>query len=424
MHNRLAWWREPTRPQWISFFAAWAGWVLDAFDFTVFLLVMPEIAKEFGVSHTSTASAITLTLLVRLAGGWCAGAAADRWGRKLPLMFSMVWFAVCDGSVALAGSFTAVLVLRTLFGFGMGAEWTAGTALAMENWPQRSRGIASGVLQGSWAVGYLLAGLVAGWVVPHFGWRAVFVVAAVPALAVLPIRIWVPESAEWEAGRERRQRATGVPAPSGFTRPVLHRMIWASLVLALGFSAYYGLTGLYPTMLKTELGLDSARVGNIVALFNIGMMVGAVACGITAGRRNVAVAIMLPAVLVLPALPLYVGSVDHLLGLGAFLGGALGAGYAGVTPLLLNTLFPAEIRARAMGIVYHVGAFAAAFVPMTMADITESNGIPFSKTIAIGVGIFQVALAGLILFRPRALSVLGSAIEAQPSTAPLLADKA
>jgi SHS family lactate transporter-like MFS transporter len=158
----MPWYREPTRGQWISFTAAWLGWVLDAFDFTIFLLVMPEIAKEFGVTHSSTAGAITLTLLVRLAGGYCAGLAADRWGRKLPLMFSLLWFAVMDGSIAFAGSFTTVLVLRTLFGFGMGAEWTAGTTLAMENWPKRSRGIASGVLQGSWAVGYLIAGLVAG----------------------------------------------------------------------------------------------------------------------------------------------------------------------------------------------------------------------------------------------------------------------
>ena len=199
MHKTMPWWREPTKPQWISFLAAWLGWVLDAFDFTIFLLVMPEIAKEFGVTHTSTASAITLTLLVRLMGGYCAGFAADRWGRKFPLMFSLLWFAACDGAIAFAGSFTTVLVLRTLFGFGMGAEWTAGTTLAMENWPARSRGIASGVLQGSWAVGYLLAGLVAGWVVPVYGWRALFLIAACPALLVLPIRLWVPESAEWLA---------------------------------------------------------------------------------------------------------------------------------------------------------------------------------------------------------------------------------
>ena len=189
-------------------------------------------------------------------------------------------------------------------------------------------------------------------------------------------------------------------------------MIWASLVLAVAFSAYYGLTGLYPTMLKTELSIDPLRVGNIIALFNIGMMIGAIACGIAASKRNMAIAIILPAILVLPVLPLYVGTVDALLGLGAFLGGAFGAGYSGVTPLLLSTLFPAEVRGRAIGIVYHVGAFGAAFVPMSMAHFASTTGTPLSETIAIGVGVFQLGLAGLILFRPKALSVLGSVAEA------------
>jgi SHS family lactate transporter-like MFS transporter len=335
-------------------------------------------------------------------------------------MFSLLWFAACDGAIAFAGSFTTVLVLRTLFGFGMGAEWTAGTTLAMENWPARSRGIASGVLQGSWAVGYLLAALVAGWVVPIWGWRALFLIAACPALLVLPIRIWVPESPEWKASKTRKKADT-----PGFTKAVVNRMVWASLVLAVAFSAYYGLTGLYPTMLKTELHFDSVRAGNVIALFNIGMMAGAIACGITASKRSMAAAIILPAMLVLPILPLYVGTVESLLWLGAFLGGAFGAGYSGVTPLLLSTLFPAEVRGRAVGIVYHAGAFAAAFVPMSMAYISATTGLTLAETIGIGVGIFQVGLAALILFRPRALSVLGAgAPEEQPAPQAMQASSA
>ena len=93
--------REPTRQQYFAYFAAWSGWVLDAFDFTIFLLVMPQIAKEYGVAHVATAGSIALTLLARLIGGWLAGAAADRWGRKLPLLISVIWFALCDGAVAL-----------------------------------------------------------------------------------------------------------------------------------------------------------------------------------------------------------------------------------------------------------------------------------------------------------------------------------
>ena len=152
MSTNTPWWKEPTREQWTCFTAAWLGWVLDAFDFTIFFLVMKYVSAEFGVSTVATTWTIALTLIARLAGGFAAGALADRVGRRLPLLLSIVGFSVCDGAVALAPSFGWVLALRFLFGFFMGAEWTAGTTLAMENWPARSRGIASGILQGSWAV--------------------------------------------------------------------------------------------------------------------------------------------------------------------------------------------------------------------------------------------------------------------------------
>jgi SHS family lactate transporter-like MFS transporter len=380
-----AWWREPTKGQWCTFAAAWVGWVLDAFDFTIFLLVMPQMTRELGVGVTAAAGSITLTLLVRLLGGVAAGAAADRWGRKLPLMISLVWFAVCDGAVAFAPSFGWVLALRAIFGFGMGAEWTSGATLAMENWPARSRGIASGILQGSWAVGYLLAAVVSACVVPRFGWRALFLVAAAPALLVLPIRLWVPESREWKAARAVK------------LRPELARlMAWASCVMALGFGAYYGLTGLYPTLLQ-QLGRSAEGP---VALFNIGMMLGAIACGAVAARWGVRRAVALPALLALPILPLYVGGSS----LGALLGGAFGAGFSGVVPLFLTSLFPPEVRARCVGVVYHVGALIAAFVPTGVAALSEHAGLPLGQAILLVAGGCELLLV-IALARPTSRQI-------------------
>ncbi len=256
-------WREPTATQYRTFFAAWSGWVLDAFDFTIFLLVMPHIEAEFGVKNVATTASIALTLLARLVGGYVAGKAADRWGRRLPLLLSIVWFALCDGAVALAPSFTAVLVLRTLFGFGMGAEWTSGTTLAMENWPARSRGIASGVLQGSWAIGYLLAAAVSAFVVPRFGWRGLFVVAALPALLVLPMRFAIPESDEWKSARGKTERLATLREVFRKYPTLLGRTLWASFAMAAGFGAYYAITGLYPSMLVAEHGMDAAAVAKL-----------------------------------------------------------------------------------------------------------------------------------------------------------------
>lgn len=426
--SKAPWWREPTKAQWISFGAAWAGWVLDAFDFTVFLLVMPEIAKEFGVTYAATAASITLTLLFRLLGGAVAGAMADRWGRKLPLMISVVWFAVCDGAVALAPSFEWVLALRILFGFGMGAEWASGASLAMENWPARSRGIASGVLQGSWAIGFLLAALVASVVVPAYGWRALFVVAALPALLVLPIRAWVPESAEWEkakaAGNDAKSTGPSDASPSTSMRPLLGRIVWASILMGFGFGAYYGLTTTYVPLLES-LGLPAAQRFHHVELFNVGMMAGAVACGTIAARRGVVWAVVPFALLSLFVIPAYVGLWPGLLAVGAILGGMFGAGYSGTTPLLLTQLFPAAQRAKCVGIVYHVGAVLAAPISIGIAALGEVEGLGLGRAMALVAGLCQLGLVGALWLRPKTLpaSLVDDPSSAEPRPTLTLAEE-
>lgn len=392
------WWKEPTRAQWTAFLAAWLGWVLDAFDFTVYLLVVPDIMKEFGVNKTAATGSIALTLLLRLAGGMTAGWAADRWGRKLPLMISIVWFAACDGAIAFAPSFFAVLVLRTLFGFGMGAEWTAGATLAMENWPARSRGIASGVLQGSWAIGYALAALAASQVVPRFGWRGLFVTAALPALLVFPI-LWFVEEAPRSA--EEKAASSGSFLSLVRTPGVLRRILWGSGGMAFGFGAYYGLTGLYSTLLSQTFKLNIVDISWHVALFNLGMMVGAIACGWLASRRGVALAIIIPTLAMAVCLPLYVGAVPSLLPLGAFLGGLFGAGYSGTTPLMLTSLFPTALRAKSVGIVYHLGAVPAAFVPMGIAALSEHAGLSLASAIAAVVLVSVLGLAAMVALGPK-----------------------
>ncbi|HLL54333.1 MAG TPA: MFS transporter [Myxococcaceae bacterium] len=412
----VPWWREPTRNQWISFSAAWVGWILDAFDFTIFLLAMPKIAEAFGVSNTATAWSITLTLIFRLIGGYMAGLASDRWGHKWPLLLSIVWFALCDGAVAFAPSFTVVLILRTLFGLGMGAEWTAGATLAMESWPQRSRGIASGILQGSWAIGYLLAGVVYGLVEPKYGWRALFLVAALPALLALPMRALVPDNAEHKA-----KVAKVRPSAKDLLAPGLVRQIaWASAVMALGFGGYYGLTSNYALLVKsTEAAKGS--LSSLTIIFNLGMMVGCVVWGWMAMKRGPVPAVVVPAVLAVAVTPLYVGMQPGMTALmaGAALAGAFGGGYAGVTPLLLTSMFPIPVRARCVGIVYHVGAMFAAFVPPAISSLNEKGGLPIAQAILLVAGGSNLALAVALLLRPRnILDMLpGPAVVEEPRAA-------
>lgn len=402
------WWREPTRGQWSAFMAAWVGWVLDAFDTTIFLLVMPHIAREFGVSIAAVSGSVTLMLLVRLLGGYTAGWMADRWGRKLPLILSLVWLAVFDTAIYFAPSFTAILVLRTVFGFGMGAEWTAGTAMAMESWPARSRRLASGLLQAGWPIGFLLAALTAYYVVPAWGWRALFLFAAAPAILVLPIRWLVPEEHSKASGPPTTTRDLLAPG-------VVRMLVLGSLVMALGFVVYYGLTVHYATMLMTERKLVPQDAFLHVIVFNVGMLVGVVITGAIATRQGVITALVLPAALMIPSLPLYLGHVDGLTWVGAACGGAFGVGYSGVTPVLLTGLFDDRVRARAIGLVYHVGALLSAFVPSLIPEVASRGNMSLGDAMAVVVGTGLVLMIGAVLATRRML--VGGAARSAPAPA-------
>src|SRR3954462_10133257 len=210
----LPWWKEPTKDQWLAWIAAWLGWTLDAFDFTIFLLLMVPISKDFGVPLTEVAVVFTLTLWMRLVGATASGWLADRIGRKKPLMISIAWFSICNLLAGLAPSFWLLFLFRALLGIGMGAEWPVGAALAMETWPQRSRGFMAGVLQASWGLGALLSSLAYALLYDSIGWRGLLIMVVLPALVVIYIRKFVKEPEVWiENHRLQREQKREVRMP-------------------------------------------------------------------------------------------------------------------------------------------------------------------------------------------------------------------
>jgi len=204
--STLPWWREPTREQWHAWIAAWLGWTLDAFDFTIFLLLMLPISQTFNVPLVDVTAVLAITLWMRLVGAIVSGSLADRMGRKKPLMISIAWYSVANLLAGLAPSFGLLFLFRALMGIGMGAEWPVGAALAMEQWPIRSRGFMSGVLQGSWGLGALLSSAAYGLLYNSIGWRGLLIIGVLPALAILYVRRYVKEPEVWLENR-RRQRA-------------------------------------------------------------------------------------------------------------------------------------------------------------------------------------------------------------------------
>src|SRR5215470_8812704 len=182
------WYRQISPDQWRAFSATFLGWTIDAFDFNILAFVLIDIQKSFTVDRALAGALGTVTLVTRAVGGILSGTAADKFGRKLPLMVSIVWFSLFAFLSGFSRSYAMLFALRALFGIGMGGEWAAGTPLAMEHWPARSRGLASGILQGGWFWGYLLAAVAFQFIypmssaTPHFGWRVMFWIAILPAV--------------------------------------------------------------------------------------------------------------------------------------------------------------------------------------------------------------------------------------------------
>jgi SHS family lactate transporter-like MFS transporter len=183
------------------------------------------------------------------------------------------------------------------------------------------------------------------------------------------------------------------------TPGVPRMLVIGALIMSLGFIVYYGLQTQYAFMLVTELHLSMSSAMAHVVLFNAGMLVGCIAAGAVAARRGVIVALVVPALLMVPALPLYVGWAPGALPLaiGAVLGGAFGVGYSGVTPVLTTSLFPEHVRARAIGLVYHVGAFVAAFVPSMIPWVVARTGWHLSTAIVLVVGGALIAMSAAII---------------------------
>jgi SHS family lactate transporter-like MFS transporter len=325
-------------------------------------------------------------------------------------MISILWFAACDGAVAFAPTFTAVVVLRTLFGLGMGAEWTSGAALAMESWPRRTRGLASGLLQGSWGLGYALAAFAYAAVGPG-RWRMLFLLAALPALLVVPIRLWVKEERP-----PARAAAVAKAGSAASMRGLAARIAWACVLYGASFGVYNALTGMWPTLLMKQVGLAPASLRIPALLFNLGMLGGAIAIGAAASRFGVVWAQVVPLLLLLPVLPLFVGAAPSWLWLGALLAGSLGAGISGVTPFLFAALFPAEVRARGFGIVYHVGALLAAPVPWLVAWLGDGR-LALSLALAATTAACLALTVCILVVRPHRIlpdEVLGQRSLAEP----------
>lgn len=401
----VPWYKEPTATQWQVLVATSLGWILDAFDFTLLLLVLGDIGKTFGVDLVAMSSIITITLFCRLLGGIFVGTWADKVGRRAPMMISILGYSVFSFASGLAPDYGWFLVLRMIFGVAMGGEYAAGTPLAMESWPQRSRGLASGLLQGGWPIGYLLATVVYYLVFPVFGWRALFFIGGLPALLVLWIRSSIPESPVWRERREKLEktgRSDELSLIRLFKPGVLGITIHTTLVMGGVMFSYYSISSLWPTFLTNVLKLDVAAKSQFVILFNAASLLGYWSCGVLSevvGRRwTVAIFAAIGAV----TLPLYSMVTDPtLVMIGGMVEGFVGVGFWGVIPAYLTERFPTAVRGVGPGAVFHAGAAIGSTAPTILAIFIQAGTLTMGQAIAAGAFVALVFLVCMIFLAPE-----------------------
>ena len=375
------------RDQRNTFVACFLGWALDALDFFLVTFVLIPIGHDFGQSIPKVAFAITLTLMMRPVGAFIFGLLGDKFGRRIPLMGDIIFYSVMELLTAFAPNFTVFLILRALFGIGMGGEWGLGASLAMESLPTQTRGLFSGILQQGYAVGYLLAALVYWIVFPHFGWRGLFVTGVLPAFLVIYIRARVPESPVWQ-----RDRICGERSPmkmSIFVKQHGALFIYAALLMTAFNYMSHGTQDLYPTYLEKQRGFGVSAKSMISIVYATGAISGGAVMGFLSqqwGRRRV---IILSAICGMLLIPLWIfAPTTALLIMGGFSIQFMVQGAWGVVPVHLNELSPPEFRGTFPGLAYQLGNFAAAYAAQQQAWLAEhfrsSNGQPnYAITMAL-----------------------------------------
>ena len=405
----LPWYREVTRDQWRAFWAVFLGWIVDSFDFNVLTFILIDIKQSFAVDNALAGLLGTVTLVMRLFGGTLAGTASDKWGRKLPLLFSVLWFSIFAFLAGFSTSYAMLFALRALFGLGMGGEWAAGMPLVLEHWPAKFRGMASGLLLGGWYWGYLLSAAVFQFVYPLFsgnpaiGWRVMFWAAIIPALLTLWIRRTVPESPVWlERQRYLKQaqfegRVVKEPRISIleiFKPKLLWTTIQTTAVIGSFMCIYYSVNFWYPTFLRNA----GRPVLVYLAAFNIAAIVGTAVWGrlseTVLGRRGAA---SITLVLGIASLPLYLhAQTSTMLWIGALMMGAFGMGIWGMAPAYTLERFPTSVRGVGPGFCYHAGAALGALMPWFLGKL-QDQGITLVNAMTVAM-LISAAFAATALW--------------------------
>ena len=402
---------SPTRAVRHVVAACYLGWTLDAFDFFVLVFVVPAVAADFGKTVPDIALAISVTLAFRPVGALIFGLMADRYGRRLPLMIDLVFFSIVEVASGLAPNYTTFLILRALFGIGMGGEWGVGASLALESASPRLRGLLSGLLQEGYATGYLLAACAYFFIFPTYGWRVMFFIGGAPALLAIFVRLKVKESAVWEKSKHESWSNLGRSIVGHW-----RLFLYLALMMTMMNFVSHGTQDMYPTFLQKQRGFTPREAAVIAMIYNVGAILGGLTMGYYSdrvGRRRAMVTSLLLAIV---AIPLWAyAPTTTLLVIGAFALQFMVQGAWGVVPAHINELVPDNVRGFLPGFAYQCGVAAGGWITV-IQDVMKEH-IAYSTTMAASAAFVFIAAAIVVsLGRERHATEFGVVQDQEPST--------
>ena len=395
--------RDVTSAERRTLLAGGLGWMLDAMDVMLLSLVVGAVLREFSLDTRAAGFLNSLTLVASAIGGFVFGFVADRIGRVRALMISILVYSLSSAACAFTHTIAQLAILRFVLGLGMGGEWTTAAALIAETWRAEHRGKALGLMQSAYAIGEAVAALVVAVILPHWGWRAVFLAGVLPALVVFWIQAKVPEPELWK----KRARDNARPKLGTLLRgATLRNGILATAMNAFAMFGYWGLFIWVPGYLSLPAaqggrGLSLTKSMTFFLVLCGGKWLGYALFGFFAdafGRKKPYFAYLLIAAILVPIYGL-VRTPFWLLVLGPLVG-FFGIGFFSGFAAIASEIFPGEIRATAMGLSYNVGRGLSAAAPFAVGALAVPYGIGPAFVLQ-ALAYFAAALLSLLLPETR-----------------------
>ena len=373
----------------IVFIFCFLGLLIDGADLMLLSYSLSSLKAEFGLTSVEAGSLGSFTLAGMAIGGIYGGWACDRFGRVKTVVWSIVLFSVGTAVLGMTHSYWQFASTRFFASLGLGALYVACNTLMAEYVPTRYRTTVLGTLQAGWSVGYIVATLLAGWILPEHGWRWLFYVAIIPVILAVLMQRLVPEPQAWITARAERakEKASGShnalkKKPDGmfkliFSDPKASRMflLWALTAGFLQFG-YYGVNNWMPSYLESELGMNFKSMTSYMVGTYAAMIFGKILAGLAAdrlGRRAVFAFGALGTAIFLPVIVLF-QSPENILWMLVVFGFLYGIPY-GVNATYMTESFEAKFRGSAVGGAYNIGRIGAAVAPAAIGFLASHGSI-------------------------------------------------